>query len=478
MKTDKRMILAVVVLGLLIPIVTTVVWLSVANRTARYEALAQQAAQNGDWERAAELAAKSDSEHAEELRAEIAYRRAEQALEEGDYASAEEAFSALGTYRDAQTRVRECRYRMARALEESGDDAAAQDAYFALIPYADASERYSACGYRIAERMLQNGEGHEAFRAFCALIPYADSETRATEIAVALTGETDPEKAVLLAKGVSEEDWNRLEQIAQARSTLTSGRIAAGHAHAAFLFSDGSVRAFGDNAYGQCDVDAFQTVTAIAAGYRHTIGLKADGTVVAAGDNTYGQCGVTAWTDVVSIACGPWDSFAIRADGTLLHCGFSEYDLSGWTGLQKIAACEMALIGVREDGTLLCSRPEESFAGASFCDACIVNGTAFALDEDGLIHSDGFSFDEWKDTIALSSSAAVLVGIRADRSLCCRALMPCKEAFLSALSAETDVAEVAPAGAYALILHCDGTLSAAGDVPEEIAAFIETDPVL
>jgi LuxR family maltose regulon positive regulatory protein len=29
-----------------------------------------------------------------------------------------------------------------------------------------------------------------------------------------------------------------------------------------------------------------------------------------------------------------------------------------------------------------------------------------------------------------------------------------------------------------LILHCDGTLSAAGDVPEEIAAFIETDPVL
>ena len=478
MKTDKRIIIVIVALGLLIPLATTGAWFFVTGRAARYEALAKKAAQEGDWEQAAALVEKADSEDAEALRAQIAYGNAERMLEAGDYAAAEEAFSALGTYQDAQTRVRECRYYAARALEETGDDAAARDAYFALIPYADASERYSACGYRIAERTLENGDSYEAFCAFCELIPYADAEARATEIAVALTGETDPEKAVAFAKGFSEEDWNRLGQIAEARSALTTGRIAAGHAHAAFLLSDGSVCAFGDNTYGQCDVAAFNDVATVAAGYRHTIGLRADGTVVAAGDNTYGQCDVSAWTDVVSIACGPWDSFAIRADGTLLHCGFSEYDLTGWTELFKVSACEMALIGVRKDGTLLCTRPEERFAGGSFCDACIVNGTAFALDEDGRICSDGFSFDEWKDVVALSCSAKVLAGIRTDGSLYCRALMPCSEAFLNALSAEEAVAEIALTGSYALILHRDGTLSAAGEVPEAIAAFLETDPVL
>lgn len=478
MKSDKCIIIGIIVLGLLIPAAVTGVWFSTVNRAARYEALAEQAAQRGDWEQAAAYAAKSDSENMQELKTEIAYRSAEHLLEAGDYSAAEEAFLALGTYRDAQSRVRECRYFAAKALEDSGDDAAARDAYFALIPYADTADRYSACGYRIAERTLESGDSYEAFCAFCALIPYADSEARATGIAVALTGETDPEKAVAFAKGFSEEDWNRLEQIAQARGALTTGRIAVGHAHAAFLFSDGSVRAFGDDAYGQCGVDAFGSVTAVAAGYRHTIGLRTDGTVAAAGDNTYGQCDVTAWTDVVSIACGPWDSFAIRADGTLLHCGFSEYDLSGWTGLKKVAACEMALIGVCRDGTLLCSRPEERFAGGSFCDACIVNGTAFALDEDGLVYSDGFSFDEWNDVIAIASSPTVLVGIRADSGLVCRALMPCSEAFLEALSAEEAVAEIALTGTYAMILHRDGTLSGAGEVPEAIAAFLETAPRL
>lgn len=180
MKSDKRIIIGIIVLGLLIPAAVTVVWFSTVNRAARYEALAEQAAQRGDWEQAAAYAAKSDSENMQELKTEIAYRSAEHLLEAGDYSAAEEAFLALGTYRDAQSRVRECRYFAAKALEDSGDDAAARDAYFALIPYADTADRYSACGYRIAERTLESGDSYEAFCAFCALIPYADSEARAT----------------------------------------------------------------------------------------------------------------------------------------------------------------------------------------------------------------------------------------------------------------------------------------------------------
>lgn len=475
MSKKLRIVIGVVVLGLLIPFATLSAWLYETNAAARYEALAKKAAENGDWEQAAAYA---EQANADELRLEAAYRTAEQALNSGDYAVAKEGFAALGAYRDAQTRVQECSYAQAEAKEREGDDAAARDAFFALVPYADSLDRYRACCYRIAQGILDSGDTREAFRAFSELIPYADSEARAIEIAVALTGETDPERAVAFAKGYSEESWQQLEQLASVRDALRTGRIAAGNAHAVFLFADGHAEAAGDNTYGQCAVAAFWDVSAIAAGYRHTVGLKKDGTVVAAGDNSCGQCDVAGWTNVVSVACGAWDTFAIRADGTLLHCGFSTFPLDGWTDLSALAACETALIGVRSDGTLLCTAAEGRYAGGSYCGAAVTTGAAFALTKEGTVRCQNEAVAAWTDILALRSSATVLTGIRADGTLAVEPLMPCRAAYLEALRAETDVVEVAPAGTFALVLHRDGTVTACGAVSLEIAAFLAHEPVL
>jgi alpha-tubulin suppressor-like RCC1 family protein len=59
--------------------------------------------------------------------------------------------------------------------------------------------------------------------------------------------------------------------------------------------SDGSIVAWGDNEYGQCNVPAPNNgFVAVAAGDSHSLGLKADGAIVAWGQNNYGQCDIPA----------------------------------------------------------------------------------------------------------------------------------------------------------------------------------------
>lgn len=79
----------------------------------------------------------------------------------------------------------------------------------------------------------------------------------------------------------------------------------------------------------------------VAAGAAHTLVLKEDGTVWAFGNNAYGQLGdgtavnrttpvqVVGLNDVVSVAAGANHSFAIRADGTLWAWGYNAYGQLG-----------------------------------------------------------------------------------------------------------------------------------------------------
>ncbi len=83
-------------------------------------------------------------------------------------------------------------------------------------------------------------------------------------------------------------------------------QVAASYAHTVALKNNGTLVAWGDNSYGQCNVPSGLTgVTQIAAGYFHTVALKSDGTLVAWGDNTYGQCNVpSGLTGVTQVAPG------------------------------------------------------------------------------------------------------------------------------------------------------------------------------
>jgi alpha-tubulin suppressor-like RCC1 family protein len=125
--------------------------------------------------------------------------------------------------------------------------------------------------------------------------------------------------------------------------------IAGGGRHTVALRSDGTVWTFGWNGSGQlgngtvggnnphpAQVPGLTNVRAIAAGYRHTAALRGDGTVVAWGSNAYGNlgCGITpdkspvpvqvpGLANVLFIAGGYGNeyTFAALGDGTFWAWG-------------------------------------------------------------------------------------------------------------------------------------------------------------
>ena len=123
--------------------------------------------------------------------------------------------------------------------------------------------------------------------------------------------------------------------------------ISAGATHSLALLSDGSVWAWGGNAFGQLGygtedsavpqrVDDLPVIVDVAAGYYHSLALAADGSVWAWGQNISGQLGdgnpngstpnptprkVTGLEDIVLIGAGWRHSLAAGADGTLWAWG-------------------------------------------------------------------------------------------------------------------------------------------------------------
>ena len=66
--------------------------------------------------------------------------------------------------------------------------------------------------------------------------------------------------------------------------------VAAGANHTVALKQDGTVTAWGENRYGECNVpQGLGPVKAVAAGCGYTVAVSEDGTVVAWGTTTQGS---------------------------------------------------------------------------------------------------------------------------------------------------------------------------------------------
>ena len=99
----------------------------------------------------------------------------------------------------------------------------------------------------------------------------------------------------------------------------TQGKhISSGYGFAVAVQADGTVKAVGDNTYGQCNTADWKDVVAVSAGFEHTLGLKSDGTVYATGSNELGQCNVEEWKDIVMIAGSYLFSYGLTRDGRVL----------------------------------------------------------------------------------------------------------------------------------------------------------------
>ena len=125
----------------------------------------------------------------------------------------------------------------------------------------------------------------------------------------------------------------------------TTTAMAAGSHHTVALLADGTVKAWGNNWFGQLGngtttyrsppvtVSGITNAVAIAAGYWHTVAALSDGTVKAWGSNAYGQLGdgttsnrstpvpVSGITNAIAVAVGNYHSVALLSDGTVKAWG-------------------------------------------------------------------------------------------------------------------------------------------------------------
>ncbi|WP_147443420.1 kelch-like protein [Corallococcus sp. AB011P] len=173
----------------------------------------------------------------------------------------------------------------------------------------------------------------------------------------------------------------------------SGARLGAGGYHSLALRQDGTFWAWGDNGYGQLgdgtttqrltpvpvQVQGLTGVAALATGYNHSLAVKQDGTVWAWGSNAYGQLGdgtttqrltpvqVQGLTGVAALATGYYHSLALKQDGTVWAWGRNEYgqlgdgtvtnrptpvQVQGLTGVAALAAGGFASLALKQDGTV------------------------------------------------------------------------------------------------------------------------------
>ncbi len=126
------------------------------------------------------------------------------------------------------------------------------------------------------------------------------------------------------------DDYNQVSNVPAGADFID---VAAGKRHGLALKSDGTICAWGQNLYGQCNVppDDNDFFTAVAAGARHSIALKSDGSIVVWGDDSLYQISDRpADSNFTAIAAGEYHSLALKNDGSIV----------GWGGWNSFGECD------------------------------------------------------------------------------------------------------------------------------------------
>lgn len=142
-------------------------------------------------------------------------------------------------------------------------------------------------------------------------------------------------------------------------SLSSTQAVAAGNNHSLALKSDGTVRGWGINDYGQSNIPAgLGKVVAIAAGGNHSLALKSDGTVVTWGRNEAGEANIPAGLSrVTAIAAGYSHNLALKSDGTVVGWGDNDFGMTtipaGLGGVIAIEAGGSHSLALKKDRTVV-----------------------------------------------------------------------------------------------------------------------------
>ena len=295
----------------------------------------------------------------------------------------------------------------------------------------------------------------------------------------------------------------------------TAVAVSGGYLHSLALCADGTLAAWGYNAFGQLGNDsavpssvpvavdrtgalAGKTVVAVAAGPFHNLALCSDGTVAAWGYNNYGQLGdggtvtrrapvrvnpvgALAGKQVVAVAAGSYYSFALCADGTVAAWGYNdEGELGNGTTTTSLLP-----VMVNTSGALSGKRVAALAAGQYHTLALCTDGTLVSWGYNNRGQLGNNSTTNSPQPVAIGSFGALAgktpVGISAGAY---HSLARCADGTVAAWGANNlgqlgtvgitssavpvavnlaAMSEIAAGGSHSVALGADGTLFAWGD---------------
>lgn len=206
------------------------------------------------------------------------------------------------------------------------------------------------------------------------------------------------------------------------------------------LLADGSIVAWGNNAFGQTNVPTIATnAVAVAAGCGHCLALLADGGVVAWGNNFSGQTNVPpSITNAVMVAAGSSNSLALLADGSVVAWG---NNANGQSRAPSGATNVVAIAG-----------------GGSHCLALRANGTVIGWGNN--LNGQTNTPAAATNCVAIAAGGSHSLALRADGSVVGWGNNSYGQATVPA--AATNVVAIAAGGYYSLALRTDGNIVAWG----------------
>ncbi len=270
---------------------------------------------------------------------------------------------------------------------------------------------------------------------------------------------------------------------------------------------DTMVVAWGDNAYGQCDVPlGVRNAVDSAGGFEHSLVVQSDGTMVVWGSGTHSQTNMPMdLTNGIHLAAGPYHSVAVKADGTVETWGKwwdgDFFDLSlpeDLTNVCGVAAGGDHDIVLLADGTVRTwgyyeDAPYNTVPPGLSGVQAVAAGWAHsvALLNDGTVRAWGYGFAslDWNVTNVppdLSNVTAVAAGayhtlaLRNDGTVTARGAGNGEDWLFSygqSIVPEdlSNVVAIAAGGFHSIALRSDGTLVTWGDL--EPPAFMHSNLV-
>ena len=154
--------------------------------------------------------------------------------------------------------------------------------------------------------------------------------------------------------------------------------------------------------------------------------LRSDGTVVSTNKEVSSK--VKGWTDIRYISANSGKLVGVRSDGTVLTSDPEDILFCGtdkWTDIAKVYCGDEQVVGLKNDGTLTVSDTSHDNLGTvqGWHDITAIAGSfhdAFGLRSDGTVVSAGMNswnngdVSDWTDIVAISAGDYHTVGLRSD----------------------------------------------------------------